>query len=222
MPKKLSTEEVNNRLLDRGIVLVGEYINANTKASFRCSVGHVWETKPSVLLNMGFGCPYCSGKAKLTPEVINQELSNKGIQIVGKYVNNRTPTLFRCENGHEWNTTINAVKNLDSNCPICKKEGRSKTKLYVMYSESLGTKIGISNKPGTRLGKISRNANIPDLKLFKVFDILDYTKCRKIEKAAHEHFKEWNCYYKDFDGATEFFDIEPDTAVKFIEENIND
>lgn len=56
---QLTTEIVNDRIADRGIVLLDEYINNSTKRHFKCSVGHTWETAPANVLS-GRGCPICA------------------------------------------------------------------------------------------------------------------------------------------------------------------
>lgn len=44
---------------------------------------------------------------------------NPNIEVVGKYVNNRTPLLFRCKlDGHEWNTTLDKI-NKGQGCAAC-------------------------------------------------------------------------------------------------------
>lgn len=54
-------ELVNKLLTDgRGISLIGEYINAQTKTLFKCSSGHFWEAKPHSVKNIGSGCPACA------------------------------------------------------------------------------------------------------------------------------------------------------------------
>jgi len=46
-----------------GECLSDEYINAETKLKWRCELGHVWRTKPSIIKS-GSWCPYCISKGR--------------------------------------------------------------------------------------------------------------------------------------------------------------
>jgi hypothetical protein len=56
---QLTTEIVNDRIADRGIVLLDEYINNSSKRRFQCNEGHIWKTAPAGVLS-GTGCPICA------------------------------------------------------------------------------------------------------------------------------------------------------------------
>ena len=61
MSKKLTAEEVNARLADRGLKLVGEYKGAKVPSEFQCSYGHSWTATPSnVIAGDKSGCPICA------------------------------------------------------------------------------------------------------------------------------------------------------------------
>lgn len=118
---KLTKEIVNERLLAqrRGVFLSGKYFGASAKSEFICDKGHKWLATPSAVMS-GHGCPHCSGNAKLSKESINSklELRGKKIRLVGDYVNARTKTEFRCENGHVWASTAHNTL-VNGNCPHC-------------------------------------------------------------------------------------------------------
>jgi hypothetical protein len=59
MGKKLTKETVNERIKDRGIELIGEYITNKKPVLFRCPNNHTWMTRPDDVLR-GHGCPSCS------------------------------------------------------------------------------------------------------------------------------------------------------------------
>jgi len=102
---KLTKEDVNNRISSRGIVLLGEYINSDTKTLFQCSEGHTWEAKPTNLIHGGNGCPQCSGNVPLTKEIVNERLADLGIVMLGDYVNSQTKSLFQNKEGRTWEAT---------------------------------------------------------------------------------------------------------------------
>lgn len=51
--------------LDKGIKVLGDYINTTTKIDFQCEYGHVWKTMPRNILYFNAGCPVCAGKQVL-------------------------------------------------------------------------------------------------------------------------------------------------------------
>jgi hypothetical protein len=74
MPKKLTKEIINERIADRGIVLIGRYKSASIKTTFQCPDGHTWDSKPNNIMN-GTGCPHCAGKAPLTKDIVNESIT---------------------------------------------------------------------------------------------------------------------------------------------------
>jgi hypothetical protein len=107
--KKLANRDVNNRLSSRGIVLLGDYVNSNTKALFQCSAGHTWETTPTNVIHRGTDCPHCAGRAPLNKEIVNDRLADLGIVMLGDYVNSQTKSLFRNKEGRTWESTPSNV-----------------------------------------------------------------------------------------------------------------
>lgn len=65
MSKKLTTEIIKNRIKNRNIELVNDYINSHTLTIWRClkdGCGYEWECKPYNVLTNGTGCPKCKNK----------------------------------------------------------------------------------------------------------------------------------------------------------------
>lgn len=218
--KKITTEDVNLALAPRGIVMLSTYISAKSNAIFKCSNGHSWEARVDNVKG-GRGCPYCASRT-LDLKEVNKSLAARGIKMEGTYINSKSKIMFSCENGHMWESTLDSVRNHSSGCPICLLEKDNyPTNVYILIS-NVGTKIGVSSRTKDRLRDIKTSSNIHDLKIFKEYSFSDRSKAIRIEREAHLQFKEYNCQYKDFDGATEFFNIEPEVVARFIEEIIND
>lgn len=55
----LTKNIVNDRLKFRGIELIEEYVNAQTRVLFRCSSDHEWRAEPGAIM-YGNGCPMCA------------------------------------------------------------------------------------------------------------------------------------------------------------------
>jgi hypothetical protein len=79
--KRLTKEIVNERLTDRSIVMLDEYVHQKVKARFQCSQGHTWKAVPNNVL-FGKGCPTCgrissANKKRLTVNVIRNRLAGQ-------------------------------------------------------------------------------------------------------------------------------------------------
>jgi hypothetical protein len=55
---------------------------------------------------------------KLTKELVNKRIIDRGIQQIGEYINSRTKTEFQCDFGHIWKVKPNDILN-GSGCPKC-------------------------------------------------------------------------------------------------------
>jgi hypothetical protein len=116
-PKKLTKEIVNNRLVDRGIVVLGEYVANHTKTLFQCSKGHTWKATPANVM-YGTGCPHCAGNIPLTKEIVNTRLADRGIVILDEYVTQKTKARFQCSKGHTWEGAPGNIL-YGKGCPKC-------------------------------------------------------------------------------------------------------
>ena len=131
---RLTKEIVNERLADRGLVMLDEYVHQKVKARFQCSHGHIWTARPNNVL-FGKGCPKCgknamAKKRRLTAETVYTRITDRGITLLGEYVNSQTITLFKCDKGHTWETTPNSVMR-GSGCPQCYEKNHPLTKEIV-------------------------------------------------------------------------------------------
>ena len=127
MNKKLTREEVQEKIKDRGIELIGDYINSKTHTLFRCSNNHEWEARPANVMHKT-GCLICRNKNfTFTNADVNKKLKDRGIVLAERYINNNTHTLFRCSNNHEWEAKPRTVMS-GSGCPECFAISRTLTK----------------------------------------------------------------------------------------------
>jgi hypothetical protein len=120
--RKLTSSEVNERLAKRDIKLMGEWQGINNKNRFVCSAGHEWEAEGGSVVNHGCGCPTCNGAGftPLTTEEVNSRLLSRGICLVQEWSGADHANRFRCNLGHEWETTgSGVVSGYFSGCPEC-------------------------------------------------------------------------------------------------------
>ncbi|MGD0712097.1 MAG: hypothetical protein ABR968_13070 [Bacteroidales bacterium] len=112
-----------------GKCLSKKYVNGQTKLEFQCSKGHVWNATPNNIINNRWCriCSYKTGGDKRRHKIETYQkiaLERGGKLLSDKYINNCSPLLWECKNGHQWKTTPKSVKNLKTWCPHCKRNAR--------------------------------------------------------------------------------------------------
>ena len=117
-------QEMNE--INPNIEILGEYETNSTPIECRCKIdGYIWFPRPNHLLQ-GSGCPKCYGNIKKTHEEFMKDFYNQNpnahnIEILGEYVNNKTPIKCKCKiDGHEWTPIPNDLLSKGSGCPKCK------------------------------------------------------------------------------------------------------
>lgn len=117
------------------IEVLGVYINNHTNILHRCKIdNYKWMAKPANILT-GYGCPKCSGCIKKTHEDYVDELKeiNPNIEVIGIYINSKTPILHRCNiDKHEWYATPSHILN-GTGCPICGRLSQTQKRRKTHY-----------------------------------------------------------------------------------------
>lgn len=115
--------------INQKIEVIGTYISYNTNIECKCKqCGFIWSPQPRALIS-GQSCPRCAGNLKFTDEQIREEVAkiNNSIEIVGKYVNQRTKIQCKCKIcGFLWNTTPDSLLHKHG-CPNCARLAKYKT-----------------------------------------------------------------------------------------------
>lgn len=97
-----------------------EYIACDKKLKFKCSLGHIWETKPYYLVNNNTWCPQCNKSNKDNIDTFKKiAIENNGECLSNKYVNCKTKLKFKCGKGHIWESIAHDVKYSKVWCPYC-------------------------------------------------------------------------------------------------------
>lgn len=97
------------------------YINAHTKLLWECEKGHKWEAIPKSIYLNGTWCAICNKVAKLSIEDMKSIAKERnGLCLSTVYINNREKLLWRCEKGHEWQSSAANIKS-GKWCPRCAK-----------------------------------------------------------------------------------------------------
>lgn len=125
-----NTEEYINEvsIINPNISVLGDYINSLTPILHKCKTdGFEWLAAPANILS-GRGCPEC--KRRVLSSVFTKsheqyvedvDVINPDIEVLGKYVNARTPILHRCKkDGYTWNIApLNILTG--QGCPQCQE-----------------------------------------------------------------------------------------------------
>lgn len=123
--KKLNFEYVKSQFELEDYKLLSDcYINARSKLRYKCPKGHkhsiTWDS-----WNVGARCPLCSGKAKLTIELVKRSFESEGYNLLTKVYTNRCQKLdYICPNGHKHNVAWGNW-NYGQRCPYCSNCGVS-------------------------------------------------------------------------------------------------
>ncbi len=128
--EKLTIEEMHRIAKGHnGKCLSKRYNNARTNLKWRCAEGHIWKATPDSIKNQGSWCQKCSNRRIVMLQRLNIEMMQEiakqknGKCLSGTYVNNKTPLLWECSEGHQWEAIPNNVKR-GSWCPYCARMAR--------------------------------------------------------------------------------------------------
>jgi len=128
MAKKLTIQDMQQLAENRGGRCLSDvYVNAHSELLWQCAEGHEWMAVPN-RIQQGAGCPKCSGNARLTIQEMHRLAESRGGKCLsGTYVNNSTPLLWQCREGHQWKATPGNI-GAGHWCPTC--AGKSKPSMH--------------------------------------------------------------------------------------------
>ncbi|PGQ87668.1 zinc-ribbon domain-containing protein [Priestia megaterium] len=105
------------------------FAGSHERVWWRCDQGHEWQTSIANRSLSGTRCPYCSGKlvtlerslATLEPELAKQWdfKKNKPLKPIDVSCYANKEVWWRCEQGHEWQTSIANRSSSGTGCPYC-------------------------------------------------------------------------------------------------------
>ena len=177
------------------------FSHGSTKVvAWKCEKGHEWTAKISEI-SSGSRCPFCSNRRILKgyndfatkhPELLkewnyekNNELGLKPDEIIQ---GGKSKIWWKCEKGHEWQTTISArIRNnlIYNKCPICSSYLRTSIpeKIIYYYLLKIYPKTKVNYKPEWLKPK-ELDIFIPEKNIAIEYDGIYYhkNKTRDIEK----------------------------------------
>lgn len=207
------------KALNPDIVVLDTYIDSSTPILHKCKKHDIeWMAFPSNILK-GYGCREC-GKEKFHDKrckkheyyVKELSLKNPDVEVVGEYIDSKTPILHHCLKHDEyWN--IAPCGALDGHgCGVCHKEriGATNVKLHEQYVEELKVV-----NPNVLVIEEYINADTPTLHMCLIHNIVWKTRpnnvlhgcgCRECmrEKISEKNCKTHEQYVKDLSVANPY------------------
>jgi hypothetical protein len=185
--KRLTKDNINSRLAEYGIQLVGEYTVSSKNAEFICDKGHAFSAKPNNILTR-LRCAVCyDNKTPRTVDEINALLKHRGIQMTGNYMGYRVNNSFTAICGHSWQATAKNVLS-KTGCPYCAIKAFTSNRPAVVYVLEFDTfmKYGISNNIDRRL--MEHNVQNGKNRLVFSKEFSDGAEALRIEKHIKKKF----------------------------------
>lgn len=128
--KKYIIEDMQKIAFERnGECLSSEYEGMENKLKWKCNVcENIWETAPSTIIYSNSWCPECAKKItsdknrKYTTDDLREHAKLKnGVCLSKKYLGYRNKHVWKCSQGHIWESTPHSVLSKNSWCPECAK-----------------------------------------------------------------------------------------------------
>jgi hypothetical protein len=123
MNNHLDIEQIREHALIKGGKCLSDYYeNGKKKLLWQCRKGHRWESSTQSVIGAGSWCPACAKNIRLTIEEMQAIAEERGGECLSKkYINSETKLIWKCEHGHQWESTPLSVKYRESWCPYCAK-----------------------------------------------------------------------------------------------------
>lgn len=132
------------------VKVMGKYYDSKTKILHKCEIdGNEWLALPTNILK-GHGCPKCMKRnlhnrfVKTQDKYINElPKVNPNIEVVGQYVNAKTPILHRCKiDGYKWMVSPDSILR-GTGCPVCSGVKKKTHEEYVAEMKSINPDIDV-------------------------------------------------------------------------------
>jgi hypothetical protein len=153
---ELPNLEQMRRLAEKrgGACVSTRYDNDRRKLRWRCREGHHWFASPNSI-KAGTWCPRCARDGKIgAPKPVytiedmrDLAASKQGECLSTEYKGVHSALLWRCSQGHEWETRPQLVRR-GGWCPDCARERRKRRNVFALKSSPPGARPSfVSREP---------------------------------------------------------------------------
>jgi hypothetical protein len=140
-----------------GECLSTEYVNSNSKLTWRCSEGHIWDSSFGII-SSNYWCKKCSDEANINKngliEAKKYAESRNGECLSNEYLGAKKELTWKCENNHIWKSKYVNVVLSNSWCPQCAKYFQSEHKVRNLFNYLFDTEFH-STRPSWNLNPIT-------------------------------------------------------------------
>ena len=106
-----------------GRLISEKYLGIFEHLEWERAKGHRFKAAPNNVKNSGSWCPKCVGKGKNIQDMHSVAISRGGKCLSEEYINNITPLLWECKEGHQWKARPSNVL-FGTWCPICARKNK--------------------------------------------------------------------------------------------------
>lgn len=120
---KHSKESLDAFAASKGGLLLSEtYLGYGKDHRWQCDKGHMWESKPRMVLAMGSWCPACAGNKKYSVAELSDLVSSRGgkcLELTYDPKSERSTAVWECHFGHTWPARVDMIIRRGDWCPTC-------------------------------------------------------------------------------------------------------
>lgn len=117
--KPLNTAEINYRIADKPVALLGSYVNRITKTEWQCKIcSHTWKSTFSCIQGSRRGCPRCAGRCQSVQTMIDLAKAKGFAFLSNNYHGMNFKYEWKCRDGHLWMASAHHIKS-GTGCPYC-------------------------------------------------------------------------------------------------------
>lgn len=136
MKRKISRTPIEERFIQNGYALVGEYKTQKTPTIVRClKCGREATYRPDYIFAGKYGCKGCAGQV-LTSEEINSRFEFCGFRLLGIYSNSDTSIMTECINcGVQKKLKPSRILEKRCKCEECASRANTPKKIIANYTK---------------------------------------------------------------------------------------
>ncbi|CAK0850551.1 unnamed protein product [Prorocentrum cordatum] len=157
----LSIETARRLAAMRGGQCMSEnYLHVRSKLHWQCAEGHTWFARFGSIKYQKSWCPVCFRKRaadrdRMLAMAKLVATARGGICVSSTYQNNRTRMLWECHDGHQWEATLNKVKDAKNWCPFC-ASGKTERRVRVFLENIFPGHAFRTRRPSFLMGRRGR------------------------------------------------------------------
>ena len=136
-------------------------------------------------------------RVRLTKEIVNERLKDKGIRLVGDYTKTHDVAEFECDNGHRWEAMPRGPLNNGNGCPHC--AGVAKLSIDAINERLLERGIKLIGPLENTVQKAKFRCSCGFEWVSYVNNVLHKTSCPKCAKHGFDPTAKTILYYIRFD-----------------------